>query len=238
MIPLLSLFKPKNRILNPWEKKFPKIFKNLGLKKSMKVLDIPCGQGGVSVPLAKKYGVKVVGYDILPSYVRYAREYAKELGVSHLCRFIAKDIREIAKEKNICDILLWVGPPHVWGRSKPTIKKLRNPVKSGGIIVIADAYLYPSVRRKGMYADYESLKDVNKGYASLGDEIIEFHDYKTSLWTFDYNRTRKEVAKAVKRTKTLRNKNIVKRCLSSLDSFQEKEMKDMGLGIWVVRVRK
>ena len=27
MIPLLSLFKPKNRILNPWEKEFPKIFK-------------------------------------------------------------------------------------------------------------------------------------------------------------------------------------------------------------------
>ena len=25
MIPLLSLFKPKNRILNPWEKELPKI---------------------------------------------------------------------------------------------------------------------------------------------------------------------------------------------------------------------
>jgi len=29
MIPLLPLFKPKNRILDPWQKEFPGIFKKL-----------------------------------------------------------------------------------------------------------------------------------------------------------------------------------------------------------------
>jgi cyclopropane fatty-acyl-phospholipid synthase-like methyltransferase len=61
MIPLLHLFKPKNRILNPWQNEFPSIFKKLKLQKGMVAIDSPCGQGWVSVPLANKYGVKVRG---------------------------------------------------------------------------------------------------------------------------------------------------------------------------------
>lgn len=238
MIPLLSLLKPKNRILNPWERHFPKIFTKLGLKKGMKVMDIPCGQGGVSVSLAKQYKVNVVGYDILPDYVRYARECAKERGVAHLCEFKVTDIREVVKQKNICDVLLWIGPPHVWGRAKSTISKLRNTVRDSGMIVIADAYLYPGVKRKGMYKDYDNLKNTTRGYISLGDEIIEIYDYKSSLWDFDYNRTRREVVRGVKRAKTERNRNIVRRYLASLDNFQNKDTKDLGLAIWVLRVSK
>lgn len=238
MIPLLSLFKPKNRILNPWEKEFPKIFKKLSLKKGLIVLDIPCGQGGVSVPLAKKYKVNVIGYDILPSYVRYAREYAKEKKVAQLCRFKVGDIREAVKRKDICDVLLWIGPPHVWGRARPTINKLRNAVRDGGIIVVADAYLYPGVRRKGMYKDYDNLKNIAKGYASFGDKIVKIYDYKDSLWGFDYSRTRREVVRGIKRTKTQRVRNIVKKHLVSLDDFQNQDTKDLGLVIWVVKINK
>jgi SAM-dependent methyltransferase len=238
MIPLLSLFKPKNRILNPWEKEFPKIFKKLRLKKGMTVMDIPCGQGGVSVPLAKKYKVNVIGYDILPAYVRYAREYAKEKKGTPLCRFKVRDIRDAVKRKNICDVLLWVAPPHVWGRAKPTISKLRNAVRSGGIIVVADAYLYQGVRRKGMYKDYENLKNTTKGYASFGDEIIKVYDYKGSLWDFDYSRTRREIVRGVKRAKTEKDRNIVKKYLASLDDIQNEETKDLGLAIWVIKINK
>jgi len=238
MIPLLSFFKPRNRILNPWVRQFTNIFKKLKLQKRMKIMDIPCGQGGVSVPLAKQYKVNVVGYDILPAYVRYAREYSKERGVAHLCEFKVADIREVVKQKNICDVLLWIGSPHVWGRAKPTISKLRNVVRNAGLIVIADAYLYPRVKRKGMYKDYDNLKNTTRGYTSLGDEIIEIYDYKSSLWDFDYNRTRREVVRGVKRAKTERNRNIVRRSLASLDNFQNKDTKDLGLAIWVLRTSK
>ena len=238
MIPLLSLFKPKNRILNPWKKELPKIFKKLRLKKGMSVMDIPCGQGGVSVPLAKQYKVNVIGYDILPAYIRYAREYAKERGVAHLCKFKVADIRDAVKQRNICDLLLWVGAPHVWGQAKPTISKLRNVVRSGGIIIIADAYLYLGVRRKGMYKDYENFKNTTKGYASFGDKIIKIHDQKSSLWDFDYSRTRKEVIRGIKRTKTKRDRNVVKKYLASLDDIQNEETKDLGLAIWVIKIDK
>ena len=238
MIPLLGLFKPRNRILNPWEKQFPKIFKKLRLKKEMKVLDIPCGQGGVSVPLAKKYGVRVIGCDIIPAYVRYAREYAKEKKVAHLCKFKVADIREVVKQKDVYDVVLWIGPPHVWGSAGPTIRRLRNMVRDGGTIVIADAYLNPGIRRKGMYKDYENLRNTNKGYTSLGDEMIDMYDYKRRLWDFDYSRTRREVVSAVKRARSNKDKGIVKRFLASLDTYQNKESKELGSAIWVLRVRK
>ncbi len=238
MIPLLSLFKPKNRILNPWVKKFPGIFKKLGLKKGMRVIDIPCGQGGVSVPLAKKYKVNVTGYDILPAYVRYARGYAEEKRVSDLCRFEVGDIRDAVKRKDICDVLLWVAPPHVWGGAKPTIGKLRNAVKDGGIIVIADAYLYPGVRRKGMYKNYENLKNTTQGYSSFGDKIVKVYDYKSSLWDFDYSRTRREIVKGIKRAKTEKDRKIVKKYIASMDDIQNKETKDLGLAVWIIKMVK
>ncbi len=238
MIPLLSLFKPKNQILNPWEKKFPSIFKNLKLKKGMEVIDMPCGQGGVSIPLVKKYGVKVTGYDIVPSYTRYATQLAKKKGVGRCCKFIVKDIREVVKQKNVCDLLLWVGPPHVWGAAKPTIKKLRGLVRPGGVIVIADAYLNPRIKKTGMLKNYENFKDTTKGYTSLGDKLIKVHDYKNSLWDFDYKRTRAEAALAVKRAKSKKDRKVVKRCLGSIDSFEASDTQQLGLAIWILKVRK
>jgi len=238
MIPLLPLFRPRNRILNPWEKQFPKIFKKLRLKKGMTVLDIPCGQGGISVPLAKIYGVNVIGYDIIPAYVRYAKEYATEKGVSELCSYNTGDIREVVKRSGDCDVLLWVGPPHVWGNSKPTVKALRNSVRNGGLIIIADAYLFSRIRKKGSYKDYENLKDANKGYTYFGDDIINIYDYRDTLWGFDYSRTRKEVKAAIKRAKHIKDKNVIRKYLASLDTFEEKENKELGLAIWVLRVNK
>ena len=238
MIPLLSLFKPKNRILDPWQKQLPSIFKRLSLKQGMRIIDIPCGQGGVSVPLAKKYKVTVVGYDIFPDYVRYAREYAKENGVADLCEFRSQDIREVVKKKRLYDILLWIGAPHVWGKTKPTISKLRNIVKDSGLIVIADAYIQSSIKRKGVFKDYESFDDCVKGYTSFGDEIIETHDYKDSLWDFDYQRTRKEVVSAFNRAQSKNDKSIIKRYLESLDVFQKEDTTMLGLAIWVLKVNK
>lgn len=54
---------------------------------------MPYGKGGVSVPLARKYGVTVVGCDIVEAYVYEATEFARTQGVSHLCDFEVEDLR-------------------------------------------------------------------------------------------------------------------------------------------------
>jgi SAM-dependent methyltransferase len=57
-----------------------KIFDEYKMPKDSKILDLSCGIGRHSIPLAKK-GYKVVGYDISSLYLQKAREWAKREGV-------------------------------------------------------------------------------------------------------------------------------------------------------------
>ncbi|MCL5010588.1 MAG: class I SAM-dependent methyltransferase, partial [Patescibacteria group bacterium] len=169
MIPLLKYIRPKSQILNGLSRYLPAVFLKLKLDSKTVVLDLACGQGGVSIGLADKYGVNVVGYDIVPEYIQYAKELAMEKNVGHLCRFQIGDIRNIVKKKNICDVLLWFAPPRVFGKTKSTIKALRNSVKNNGFIVVGDAYLLPGVKAFGQFKNYENLKGTDKDFVFYGD---------------------------------------------------------------------
>ena len=186
MIRILPKLEGKTKMMNPWVKQLTGIFAGLRFERGLTIMDIPCGKGGVSVPLAKKYGVKILGFDILPQYVQNANEFTDKEGVGNLCKFRVEDIREVAKRKNICNVLLWIAGPHLWGKSEATINALRTCVKDGGIIFIGDAYLYSKVMSEH-YQDYETLDETTKGYTSHGDKLISLVDYQRKLWREDYH---------------------------------------------------
>ena len=48
--------------------------KALDLKKDSKVLDAGCGEGGVAIYLAKKYGLQVTGIDLLDFNIARAKK--------------------------------------------------------------------------------------------------------------------------------------------------------------------
>jgi len=62
----------------------------LGLRKGQKVLDCPCGQGRLTIPLAKM-GLKMAGVDLTGSFVRRARRLARQERLN--IRFIQADMR-------------------------------------------------------------------------------------------------------------------------------------------------
>jgi len=235
MIRLLPQLEDKLGLLNPWVRQLPGIFRGLKLKPNQIVLDIPCGKGGVSIPLAQKYGVKVTGYDIVEGYVQNAALQAKKHGVGNQCTFKVEDIRKTTKRKNICDLLLWIAPPHLWKTSKEIIKALRNCVKNGGLILIADAYLYMPTKK---YEDYETLDSTNRGYFAFGDKTVRFIDYKDKLWKEDFDRARKSAEEALRKIKDAHDKKIVSQYLESLDKDEASDTKHMGLGIWIIQVNK
>lgn len=76
----------------------------LELRKGQHLLDCPCGQGRLSVPLAAM-GLKVTGVDITPSYVRAARARAAKAGVK--ARFIRQDMRQIEFNRCFDAVLNW-----------------------------------------------------------------------------------------------------------------------------------
>jgi SAM-dependent methyltransferase len=76
------------------------------------ILDLACGIGRHSVPLAKK-GYNLVGIDISSPYIKKARKYAEEQRVSEKTHFTVGDMRQITKtltdHNNVFDavINLW-----------------------------------------------------------------------------------------------------------------------------------
>jgi len=72
------------------------ILKGMGVPEGGSVLDLACGIGRFSVPLAQ-LGYRVVALDLSPAYVARAKAYAKRMGVADETRFQAGDMRDLAE---------------------------------------------------------------------------------------------------------------------------------------------
>ena len=113
---------------------------------------------------------------------------------------------------------------------------LTNPVKNNGVIVIADVYLYPHVKNTGQFKDYETLKQLKRGYSHYSDEIIILEDYKSSLWEHDYNMTRRIAKQALGKLKSKKERAILHRYLATLVHMDE--IDKMGAALWCIKVKK
>lgn len=68
------------------------VIEALGLRGHERVLDLACGCGRHCLELAKR-GYRVVGVDITPEYVEYARKHARERALS--AEFVCADVRDV-----------------------------------------------------------------------------------------------------------------------------------------------
>ena len=73
------------------------LFNENEIPKGGLILDLACGIGRIAIPLAKN-GYNVIGFDISPSYIQRAIDYAETERVSDKTRFIIGDMREVATE--------------------------------------------------------------------------------------------------------------------------------------------
>jgi len=107
----------------------------------LKILDLGCGKGAVSVKIAKTLGCKCYGIDAVPEFIRYAQNKADEFQVSHLCAFEPGDIREKIKKLKDYDIIILgaIGP--VFGDYYKTLTTLSECIIEDGIFIIDDGYI-------------------------------------------------------------------------------------------------
>ena len=76
----------------------------LGLRKGQRALDVPCGMGRLTIPLARM-GIVMTGVDLTASYVRRARRRAKREGLD--VRFTVRDMRDIAFDREFDGVFNW-----------------------------------------------------------------------------------------------------------------------------------
>jgi len=107
----------------------------------LKVLDLGCGKGAVSVKVSQKLGCTCYGIDAIPEFVEIAQQKATEHKVNHLCIFEMGDIREKVNELSGYDVVILgaIGP--VFGDYFSTLSTLAKCLKENGIFIIDDAYI-------------------------------------------------------------------------------------------------
>jgi len=140
---------------------------------NVKVLDLGCGKGALSVQIAAKFGFDVTGIDAMPEFLKFAEEKSAEFKVASLCTFINDDILNYAADKHDFNVVILASLGGIFGNNKQTIEKLRTQVFSGGYIIVDDGYLKKrdALNRKG-YAHYQNYENTVKALTSSNDNLI------------------------------------------------------------------
>jgi len=114
------------------------VFQRAGLRAGMRVLDIGCGVGDVSLLAARLVGPQgaVLGIDRADSSVETARQRARVLGVGH-ARFEQSDLATFVTEQTFDAlvgrlVLLYLPDPAA------TLKRLSRNVRPGGLIAFQE----------------------------------------------------------------------------------------------------
>lgn len=179
---------------------------HIKMSEKIKVLDLACGKGAVSVQLAKAFGCMVKGVDIIPEFIDYAKQKAGEYKVENLCVFETGDINESVKVEKDYDIAILGAVGDVLGNPEETLCKLKGTIKKGGHIIIDDAYAssdtgngymtkdqwLSAFRRTGLMPvdeafnneeELKSLNDCQQGFIrKRAAELIEKHPDKAHLF--------------------------------------------------------
>lgn len=110
-------------------------------RRDVRILDLGCGKGAISVNLAKTFGFHVHGIDGMPEFIKDANVWAEKYDVSHLCRFEVGDIRLQVNQLEGHDVIILgsIGP--VFGQVEETLKSVKSCLKRNGYVIIDDGYI-------------------------------------------------------------------------------------------------
>ena len=105
------------------------------------VLDVPCGNGRIAIPLAK-FGMRVTGVDLSPAYIRIAKESAAKQRVQNRTNFLvgrAEKLQDVLQKKGIFDAAINIHTNLGYGSTRDDeafLRATRDLVKDGGVFLI------------------------------------------------------------------------------------------------------
>lgn len=141
---------------------------------SLKILDLGCGKGAVSIKIAKEFKCHCYGIDAIKEFIYEAQNKAKEYNVEEYCHFESGDIRtRISDLKDSSIIILGaIGP--VFGDYYSTLSTLSKCLKQNGLIIIDGGYIddgsnysHPLMEKRSVI-----LKQISDVGMKLIDEVI------------------------------------------------------------------
>jgi len=100
------------------------------------VVEIGCGYGTFTVPVAKKYAGRICAFDIEPAMIEVARENARKAGLSNVT-FSLRDVLEqgTGLEADSVDMVLLFNILH-FSEKRVLLEEAARILKEGGIVAI------------------------------------------------------------------------------------------------------
>ncbi len=166
-------------------KTLAKIMKDRGVGEGGRVLDLGCGVGRHSVPLARQ-GYRVLGVDLSPEFIRRAREYARAQDVAESILFHVGDMRQIAsvlegQDRFNATINMWTSLGY-YGEDvdREVLRQVVAFTAEGGLLLVEMA------NKDGIMRVFQ-----NRGWGEAGDivslETRRFdpeRSHMVNAWTF------------------------------------------------------
>lgn len=144
-----------------------KVLGDFGIK-SGNLLDLCCGNGRISIPMAKK-GFKTVGVDFSKPFIADARKKAKQHKVSGKATFLEGDVRKlkqvIGKTSKPFDVVVnaWTSIGYSSQKDDLTMfKQARELSRDGAILFIIETG----------HTEFFSLRFTPTGYQEVGDVLL------------------------------------------------------------------
>ena len=103
------------------------------------IIDIGCASGKTACYLARRYGCKVLGVDILPAMIERARERASAEGVTHRVAFMVADAQMLPLEDDVFDIVLGEFITGLVHDKEGAVKEYVRVAKAGATIGLNEA---------------------------------------------------------------------------------------------------
>ena len=98
------------------------------------VLDVGCGAGVTPVFIAKKYGCRVVGVDILEGMVRKSQERAEREGVADRVKFRVADAQDLPFEDDLFDAVFTESATAFPEDKQKAVNEYARVTKPGGYV--------------------------------------------------------------------------------------------------------
>lgn len=136
------------------EKHLNNILNTINSKPGMKILDLGCGSGYLTFPIAKRNeNAYVVGLDIVTNTLERNTEKAQEMDIKNL-KFISYDGITFPFEDNSFDLVVTRYALHHFPEIRKSIHEVSRVLKSNGEFFISDAELLVEIYNASFYNDY------------------------------------------------------------------------------------
>ena len=165
------------------------IQKHCNNHETLKVLDLGCGKGAVSVKTAEALGCNCYGIDGIPEFIESAKAKAREYGVDTLCRFEAGDVRTKTDELDTFDVILLGATGPIFDDYHTALTILAKHLTDKGIIIVEEAYIDdastfqhpPYLSRTGLLKVFSDA-----GMELAGETVCKYNEVADMNQELDY----------------------------------------------------